>query len=94
MPKANIKDNKKMNEWCLNLQEKMNKLSSMSEEHKVEFKNNEVCYSMATYGVEVCSTRFDESFLTSKEYKKLKNTLMRLRLCLEKRAMSKKALKR
>ena len=71
MPKANIKDNKKMNEWCLNLQGKMNKLSSMSEEHKVEFKNNEVCYSMETYGVEVCSTRFEESFFTSKDYKKI-----------------------
>jgi len=71
MPKANIKDNKKMNEWCLNLQGKMNKLSSMSEEHKVEFKNNEVCYSMTSYGVEVASTRFDESFFTSKDYKKI-----------------------
>ena len=72
----------------------MNKLSSMSEEHKVEFKNNEVCYSMATYGVEVSSTRFDESFFASKDYKKIENILTRLRLCLERRVISKKALKR
>ena len=71
LPKVEIKDAKKMVEWCLNLQEKMNGISSMSETHSVEFKNGAVYYVMKTYGVEVVSVCLDEGFFNSADYKKI-----------------------
>ena len=72
MPKiGDIKNTKKMNAWCQNLQEKMNELGPVSEAHKVEYKKNEVFYTLEIYGVEVDNTSFDSSFVNSQDYKRI-----------------------
>jgi len=72
MPKIeDIKNTKKMNAWCQKLQEKMNSLGPMSEAHKVEYKKKEILYTLEIYGVEVNSARFDESFVSSPDYKRI-----------------------
>ena len=72
MPKIeDIKNTKKMNAWCQKLQEKMNSFGSASEKHKVEYKKKEVLYTLELYGVEVDSASFDESFVSSPDYKRI-----------------------
>ena len=72
MPKIeDIKNTKKMNAWCQKLQEKMNSFGPASEIHKVEYKKKEVLYTLELYGVEVDSASFDESFVSSPEYKRI-----------------------
>jgi len=72
MPKIeDIKNTKKMNIWCQKLQEKMNSLGSAPEKHKVEYKKKEVLYTFELYGVEVDSASFDESFVSSPDYKRI-----------------------
>jgi len=60
-----------MNAWCQKLQEKMNSFGSASEKHKVEYKKEEVFYTLELYGVEVDSAAFDESFVGSPDYKRI-----------------------
>jgi DNA gyrase subunit B len=60
-----------MNAWCQKLQEKMNSFGSASETHKVEYKKKEVLYTLELYGVEVDSASFDESFVSSSDYKRI-----------------------
>jgi len=72
MPKIDdIKITKKMNAWCQKLQEKMNNVGPVSEVHKVEYKKNEVLYTLEIYGVEVDSASFDSSFISSPDYKRI-----------------------
>ena len=72
MPKIdNIKNTKKMNAWCQKLQEKMNSFGPMSEVHRVEHKKKEVSYVLEIYGVEVERASFDESFVSSPDYKRI-----------------------
>ena len=72
MPKIeDIKNTKKMNAWCQSLQEKMNSLGPVSEVHKVEYKKKEILYTLEIYGVEVDTSRFDEGFINSPDYKRI-----------------------
>jgi len=72
MPRIeDIKNTKKMNAWCQKLQEKMNSLGPVSENHKVEYKKKEVLYALEIYGIETDSAILDESFVNSQDYKRI-----------------------
>jgi DNA gyrase subunit B len=49
----------------------MNNVGPVSEVHKVEYKKNEVLYTLEIYGVEVDSASFDSSFISSPDYKRI-----------------------
>ena len=73
MPKLNLKEVNKAQEWCQNLQEKMNNDSSMAETHSLNYSNNAITYTMRTYGVETSTSALDEAFFGSKDYKSIES---------------------
>ena len=64
-----LSNSKEMVKWSATLQEKLNAAAPMSETHSVTYKDGEILYSQATYGVEVSSCSLGSAFFNSQDAK-------------------------